>query len=296
MTRVAALIAVALAVMLLLAHPTDAALNARTEHLSSSFSTTSLYPPTAPAAVALGHDTVVSWTAGLNGSGYRVLGGPASSSAACASATLATVGSTTGLTYTDTGRYTPQGSWYCYEAQTSYGSSWTSTSSATVAVQLGAVLTSVTSTNGGTSAALDTGDTITLTFNQAIATASGPSGTNSVCATSASSPGATVVIGATATSGSCTAAEATNGVRLAGGGSSRNVRYSATYVWTSSNRVLTVTIGARTVGTNSSTISGSWVATPTTTATKLLTSTGSFHVCDTNTGGGTCTPTASGSI
>ena len=48
-------------------------------------------------------------------------------------------------------------------------------------------------------------------------------------------------------------------------------------------------------GTTGPTLSGTWTLNPTTTGTKVLSATGSYHNCDTNTGGGNCLPVATGS-
>src|SRR5439155_16100439 len=131
------------------------------------------------------------------------------------------IGSAAGTSYTDTGRYTPQGTWFCYQVKTSYAS-WTSVSSnPTAAAQLGVVVTSMAAANGGTAGKLDPGDTITVTFNQPISTSTGPSGTNSMCAIA----GATIVLGSTTASGACAASETVNLGKLTGGTSSANARW-----------------------------------------------------------------------
>jgi hypothetical protein len=43
-------------------------------------------------------------------------------------------------------------------------------------------------------------------------------------------------------------------------------------------------------------VSGTWSFNPTTTASKLLSATGSFQACNTHTGGGNCLPTMGGSF
>jgi hypothetical protein len=70
---------------------------------------------------------------------------------------------------------------------------------------------------------------------------------------------------------------------------------AATWAWSAANTVLTVTVGNRTAGPNTS-VSGTSKFNPTTTAAKLLSTTGSFQTCNTNTGGGNCLPTATGSF
>src|SRR5205823_4071920 len=147
------------------------------------------------------HHVGLAWSAGTNGSGYAVLGVATGSSSNCSAASFASIGSAAGTSYADTGRYTPQGTWFCYQVKTSYAS-WTSVSSnPTAAAQLGVVAASVAAANGGTAGKLDTNDTITVTFNQPITTSTGPSGTNSVCAIS----GASIVLGSTTATGTCAA-------------------------------------------------------------------------------------------
>ena len=275
-----------------LAGSSTASFNAAAANPGSVYGFTSLYAGSGLTATPSGHDVSLSWSAGSNGSGYSVLGVANGSSSNCSTASFASLGSAGGTTYTDTGRYTPQGTWFCYQVKTSYGS-WTSVSAnPTAAAQLGVVAISAVAANGGTAGRLDPGDTIAVTFNQALTTSTGPSGTNSVCAIA----GATVVLGSTATSGACAASETVNLGKLSGGTSSANARFSATYAWSAGNTKLTVTVGARTVGLSNPTVSGVWTLNPTTTASKLLSSTGSFHACDTNTGGGACLPGLTGSF
>lgn len=269
-----------------------ASFNATSVNPGNAYALTALYAPSGLTATPSGHDVSLAWSAGTNGNGYAVLGVANGSSSNCSAASFASIGSAGGTSYADTGRYTPQGTWFCYQVKTSYAS-WTSVpGNPTAAAQLGVVAASVTVANGGTAGKLDPGDTITVTFNQPISTSTAPSGTNSVCAIA----GATIVLGSTATTGSCAASETVNLGKLTGGTSSANARWSATYAWSNANKTLTVTVGARTVGTANPTVSGSWILNPTTTATKLLSSTGSFHACDTNTGGGSCLPASGGSF
>jgi hypothetical protein len=136
-------------------------------------------------------------------------------------------------------------------------------------------------------------DTIVVNFNQGINTATGPSGTNSVCVTSGT--GATVVIASTSTNGSCGASETNKLGKLTGGTSSATGRWAATWTWSNGNKTLTVTLGSRTVG-SVSVLAGTWTFNPNTTTTVLQSSTGAFHICDANTGGGNCLPVATGTF
>jgi hypothetical protein len=290
--RLAILVAAAAAVCGSLAAASGATFNAQTANAADTYAFTALYAPSALTATPSGHDVSLSWSAGTNGSGYAVLGVNNGASSNCSGASFASVGTAAGTSYTDTGRYTPQGTWFCYLVKTTYGV-WTSVNSnPTAAAQLGVVATTVAAANGGSAGALDAGDTITVTFNQPIATGTGPSGTNTVCAVN----GATIMLGSTTTSGNCATSEAVNLGTLTGGNSNRNARFNATYAWSNGNKTLTITIGARTVGAQNPTTSGTWTFNPTTTATKLQSSTGSYHACDTNTGGGSCLPVATGSF
>ncbi len=70
-----------------------------------------------------------------------------------------------------------------------------------------------------------------------------------------------------------------------------NCRFNATYAWSNGNKTLTITIGTRIAGYSNPTISAAtWTFTPTTTASKLQSATGGFHICDNNSGGGNCLP------
>jgi hypothetical protein len=270
----------------------SAVANARVRNPTNVVAMTALYAPSALTATTSGHDVALSWNAGQNGSGYKVLGVNNGSSTNCSGVTYASVGTPSATSYADTGRSTPQGTWFCYQVQTSYGTAWTSVQSdPSVAAQIGFVASSVVLANGGTPNKLDPGDTIVLTFNQAMNTTTGPSGTNTVCSIN----GNTIMLGATATSGACSSSETVNLGTLTVGSSNKNGRWNASWTWSNANKTLTVTIGTLTVGT-APTTSGTWTFNPVSTTSKLLSSAGAFHVCDTNTGGGLCLAAATGSF
>ena len=286
------LLAAALLLASNLAGSSLASFNAQAGNPGSLYALTALYAPSSLTATPSGHDVTLGWSPGTNGNGYQVLGVNNGSSNNCSGASFAGIGSAAGTSYTDTGRYSPQGTWFCYQVKTSYGV-WTSVNSdPTAAAQLGVVASSATAANGGTAGRLDPGDTITITFNQPISTGSGPSGTDTVCTIN----GATIMLASTTTSGGCATSEAVDLGTLTGGSSNRNARFSATYAWSNGNKTLSVTIGARINGAQNPTISGTWTFNPTTTATELLSATGGLHTCDTNTGGGSCLPALTGSF
>ena len=73
-----------------------------------------------------------------------------------------------------------------------------------------------------------------------------------------------------------------------------NCRFNATYAWSNGNQTLTITLGTRTVGYANPTLnSATRTFNPTTSASKMQSGTGAFHICDTNSGGGNCLPTTS---
>ena len=258
---------------------------------SQAVSSRTLVAPGSLSASPSGHDVALSWTAGSNGNGYQLLNAANGTSSNCSSASFAALSTTTGLTATDTARYTPQGTYECYQVETTYNTWWSATSNPTTAAQLGFVASSVAVTNGGTAGKLDATDKIIITYNQAVTTATGPVSTNKVCTNTASS-GSIIMIGTTITS--CTATTPVTVGAISTGTSTKTAAYSATWTWSAANTVLTITIGSRTSGTADSSVTGSLTFSPTTTAAGMLSAAGSFHNCDSNTGGGNCLPTITG--
>jgi hypothetical protein len=292
MMRSARIATAAVALILLAGTATAIAAFTKTASGSQTVSSRNLGAPTGLTGAASGHDVNLSWTAGTNGSGYAIAAAANGTSSNCTAASFAALTTTAGTSVTDTGRFTPQGTFECYRVTTTFGT-WTSqTGNPTVAVRIGVVAQSVVLTNGGTAGRLDAGDTIAITFNQAITTASGPVAGNNVC----TNTGGTIMLGVTGTGGTCSTATATTVGTLTSLTISRAARYNATFAWSAGNTVLTLTIGSRSAGSQDPTISGTAVYTPTTTATGLLSATGSFHACSSNSGGGNCTPSATGSF
>jgi hypothetical protein len=264
----------------------------KTTAAAQSVSSRNLGAASALTGAASGHNVNLSWTAGTNGSGYAVAAAANGTSTSCTAASFAALTTTAGTSVTDTGRFSPQGTIECYRVTTTYGTWSSQTGNPTVAVRLGVVAQSIAIANGGTAGRLDAGDTITITFNQTITTASGPVAGDNVC----TSTGGTIMLGVTGTGGTCSTATATTVGTLTSLTINRVARYDTTFAWSAGNSVLTVTLGSRSAGTQDPTVSGTAVYTPTTTATGLLSTTGSFHACSSNSGGGNCTPSATGSF
>lgn len=276
---------------------THAALTARTANPGALFAATALYAPANLQGNPVARGAALSWTAGQNGSGYKVLGLGNGTSATCPADTdpgYTPIGTTTTLSYTDANRSpdgVPQGTWYCYQVQTAY-QSWNSVQNNPVkGVQVGVVANTLQLINGGSAGKLDTGDQIIITFNQAIDPNSGPTSGNTVCSNTN-----TIWIGSAATGGGCATTETVRVGKLTGGTLDQNARWAATYTWSNGNTKLAVTLGTRVFGPNNAGMSAStWTYTPTTDSSKLLSASGLFHICDSNTDGGNCTPSTTGS-
>jgi hypothetical protein len=261
-----------------------------TPAVSESFSTRSLIAPTGLTATVSGHNVVLGWTAGTGGSGYAITGVANGTSSSCASATFSALSTTTSTAYTDTGRSTPQGTYFCYKVATTYGTWSSQASNPTAAARLGVVAASVAITNGGTAGQIDPGDKIVVTFNQPITTSTGPPAGDNICTSTAGS----IALGSTGSGTTCTLTGLDLGT-LSGLTVGVNSRFAATWAWSVGNTVLTITVGARSAGSTTS-VTGTATFNPTTTASKLLSATGSFQTCSSNTGGANCLPTATGSF
>ena len=254
-----------------------------------AISTRNLVAPGSLTATASGHDVAVSWPAGSGGSGYKLFAVANGTSSNCSAASFANLTTTASLTYTDTGRYTPQGTYECYQVETTYNTWYSVSGNPTAAAQLGFVASSVAVTNGGVAGKLDTGDTIVVTYNQAVNTATGPATTDNVCTDTGTN---TIVLGSTGAGATCATSPATLGT-ITGLTVSKKSRYDATWAWNAAHTTLTITIGANTAG-SAANITGAGTFDPTTTAGGMLSTTGGFHNCDTNTGGANCLPTPTG--
>ena len=132
----------------------------------------------------------------------------------------------------------------------------------------------------------DPGETITVNFNQAVDTASGPSGTDTVCSDAGPK---ILVLGSTTTTGSCNSATETInvGTMAASNTIKFDARYDATYVWSDGNKTLTITIGTQVFGNKTTQIRGIMTLTP---ASTFLEAAAGKGICTSNGGGGDCLP------
>ena len=153
----------------------------RTAAAAQTVSSRTLGPASGLTGAASGHDVNLSWTAGTNGSGYAIAAAANGTSTNCTAASYSALTTTAGTSVMDTGRFTPQGTVECYRVTTTYGTWSSQTGNPTLAVRLGVVAVSADIQDGNRAGRLDQGDTITITFNQPIAPASGPVASNSVC-------------------------------------------------------------------------------------------------------------------
>jgi len=158
---------------------THALFNGETKNANSKFADDWVDPPTGLSATLKGADVQLNWTHGTHQvSDQQVLGYDANTSSSCNSASytaIATLGSATANTYTDSGRgSTLNGHWYCYEVTSLSTITWTPGTTLS-ALQVGLAASQLAIANGGTSGRIDNKDTITLTFNQQTSLATGTS-------------------------------------------------------------------------------------------------------------------------
>jgi hypothetical protein len=287
--RLAATLALVTTLALVFAGVARAAFT-RTATASQSISSLSVGAASAVTGAASGHDVVLAWSAGAGATGYSVNAVANGTSATCPATGYGNLASPSGTTLTDA-RSTPEGTYECYQVVSTHGS-WSSQSgNPTVAAQLGVVASTVTIANGGTPGTLDTGDVITVRFNQPINTSTGPTAADSICSKNGTDE---VVLGSTGTGSSCSDSKVDLGV-LDGGTVGKKGRWDATWAWSAGNTVLTVKVGALTSG-QEATVTGAQTFNPDPTSTDLTSATGGFHTCSSNTGGGNCLPVASGSF
>jgi hypothetical protein len=160
---------------------TFAYLNGETQNPSSSFAAGWVAGASSGTATVAGSDVQLNWTpppsggedtetlkGADNGSNSNCTGAAYSSVATVAS-TNATALSTSSYIDANRANGSNGGHYYCYELVNAVAgaTNWTTTYVFPSAVRLGLAPTGVSITNGGSANAIDTGDQIAITFNQA---------------------------------------------------------------------------------------------------------------------------------
>ena len=283
---------------------TGALFSASADNSASTWSTTSIYSPAGLTATVVATTVTLNWNAAQpnnngNGNGYAISAvnvgsGACPTTAAGFTSYLGSTPSTT-LTFVDaTFAAASPGSFVCYLVQTGYNPAgappwaalpvWTSSNTLpTARVTVGGFeADSVAFANAGTAGNLDAGDTITITFSQAVNTTGLPA--NKVCVEAIT--GAIYLDEVTLNPNKCSTTYSIgvlNGGTITSSGNNDGV-YSATYTWSNGNRTLTITIGALTGG-KQSTVNP---ATRTLTPAGTLVSGGGSVICTT---GAACQPT-----
>ena len=150
-----------------------ATFSAETENASSQFAGGWVDNPTPLTAIPAGYGAAFTWTPGTHAvTGQQLWGvdGGTGGSAGCGTYALtATMAGPGTAAYTDAGASGHNGHWWCYEMVSTSGTAWTSSATFT-ALRVGLIVTSVVVSNGGTNGTMDSGDRITITFNQNINT------------------------------------------------------------------------------------------------------------------------------
>jgi hypothetical protein len=315
---------------------TTAAFTASVAPATSDLAIASMAAPTGLVATPVGDDVALSWASGsITGGdavGHRmatawlgiepgVRDGRDVPAGCTDEGGLLPLTRVAGGTFTSTGAaWLVPGSWRCYGVRADYPAapspaSWSSvTGNPVAAVQVGHVVRSVTLVDGGTPGRLRPGDAFVVTFNQPVATATGPVSTsggwttpaagNDVCIHSSSD---TIVVGrvASALGSACTSGGDAVVGRVTGAALSPNDQtsaYRATYAWAgcataSTCTELTVTLGTRYRGSDVSvSIGASASFAPTTDGGRLTTPGGTALCSASNTSWSTCRPTPTGGL
>jgi hypothetical protein len=299
---------------------TNASYNALTQNSAGTFSTDTLDGPilgggTALVATNAGSDvdftfnpgTKPKWNVANTTVGYAVLGSqPTAASGTCPAVTptstnYPTVVATAAASATSAAGSgapygpTASGGWVCFLLTGTSGNLYSQNNGMTTAsTQVGHAVKSVAWTTVNGSGSIRQGDKITITFVQPVNTTNGPTTTNQINTTAPTSgdaicaygPGDQLVIGTTTyTNTDCNATDVANasvgvlsGINLT---ASVGRRMNATYAWTVSNTVLTVTIQGQFGGTGNNPtatlVSASF--TPTDNAGELLSATDGVAIC-----------------
>jgi hypothetical protein len=146
---------------------------------SSTFAGGWIGPPTAPATpVPTGYNADLAWTPGTHGpvTGQQLWSFDNGTISTCTGVTyafLATMASAATSSYTATNTSAVNGHWLCYRIVSTSASAWTSAANF-APTQLGLVAKTVAIASGGQAGKMSSGDTITITFNQNVASSSVP--------------------------------------------------------------------------------------------------------------------------
>ncbi|HKI92344.1 MAG TPA: hypothetical protein VJ986_08575 [Gaiellaceae bacterium] len=238
-------------------------------------------PPTGLGTPApSGYGASLAWTPGTHGpvTGQQLYGvdGGAGASANCGTYALAaTMASATTASYSTTGASGASGHWWCYRLVSTSATAWTAAADFTP-IRVGLIPSTVALTNGGTAGAVDSGDTITITFNQDVNTASA----TNVCLVSGASGAGVILIGDTTCAG---ASDSYTIGKLTGLTISSTGTASRTATVATSGNQVTVTV----TSSGTRTVSGTATFTA---STGITSSTGSAAACTAS----NCLVTASG--
>lgn len=263
---------------------TFAAFNAQTKNAGSAFAGGWVVAPTPGSLAVSGADVNLTWAVGSQGvASQQVYYADNGTSTDCSSVTWSALGSAlqaaaTGTT--DAGRgSSANGHYICYRVD-SVNNSWTRTSTYASPVRVGFYATSVTLANSGSANRFDSGDSITVVFNQPPQLPSA----SAVCIFRSTTNA--VLIGDTS---GCTNGTSSLFVLTLSSGSINRSSTSYTASYSVAGNTLTVTLGNQpSPGQRPQTSSPAWVFNPGT----LTSATGAVALC----ADPTCIPTPSGNV
>jgi len=244
-----------------------AVFNAETANHGSAFSGGWIGAASGLSATVAGNGASLTWSPGTHGpvTGQQLWGadGGTGASASCGTYALThTMASATTASYTDPGTTAMAGHWWCYELVSTSATSWTATAAFTP-LRVGLYPVAVDIENGRTAGTLDKNDTIAITFNQNVNTATG----TAVCTF-----GADYILVGDTTCSDYSTDPTTIGTFTGfsvGGGKNSSQERSATTV--TSGATVTVTIGQ-----NGKTVTGTGVFTA---SASITSATGSAAAC-----------------
>lgn len=233
-----------------------ATFSAETENSASAFAGGWIPAPTSlTVSGPAGYGAGLTWVSGASASapspnpvtGQQLFGvdGGTGASASCGSTygLLSTMSGPTTTSYTDPGSSGENGHWYCYEMVSTSASTWT-TAATFAPVRVGLYVTAVHVANGGSgSNRMNSGDTITITFNQDVNTPTA----NHFCAVN-SGANDVIILGDTRASGTCATGDAYTIGKITGATISASITPLTETVSVSGN-VLTVQVTANSTRT-----------------------------------------------